>query len=92
MDIRLETFPSLKRVVAMNNEGLRNTKLARYVLYTFEVPGLQVCVVEGESKHSIYDSLKSEVSAKRPVLEVQSLKWWIFCSSSVLRVLLLLGE
>jgi hypothetical protein len=49
-------------------------------------------VVEGKSKLSIYDSLKSEVSAKRPVLEVQSLKWWTFCSSSVLKVLVLLGE
>jgi hypothetical protein len=28
MAIRLETFTSLKRVVAMNNEGLRNIEVA----------------------------------------------------------------
>jgi hypothetical protein len=59
MTIRLETFPSLKRVVAMNNDDLKNTKLARYVLYTFEVPGLQVDVVENHWKHSICASLDS---------------------------------
>lgn len=31
----------------MNNEDAKDRKLARYVLFTFEVPGLQVHVVNG---------------------------------------------
>ena len=63
-----KTFPSLKRVVAMNNEDVKDRKLAKYVFYTFEVPELQVDVVEGDWKHLICDTLKSR--RKRPVLEV----------------------
>lgn len=43
-----KTFPSLKRVVARNNEDVEDEKLARYVLFTFGVQELQVDVVEGD--------------------------------------------
>jgi hypothetical protein len=52
----------------MNNEDVKDRKLAKYVFYTFEVPELQVDVVEGDWKHLICDTLKSR--RKRPVLEV----------------------
>jgi len=42
----------------MNNEDVKDRKLARCVLSTFKVLGLQVNVVKGDWKYLISDSLE----------------------------------
>jgi hypothetical protein len=71
MNICLETFPSLKRVAAIKNEEVKDSKLAGFVLNTFWVPGLQVDVVEADWKHSVCYSRK--LRRTKPVLETQDL-------------------